>query len=193
MVPCTLLHARKRSPLSPPSFAFSAIGSHLQRHASLECQDRGPERAALLRPDARRRKRRRKRGGQDEQVEDRLEIFETGVMQQPEVLECYLMTGEADYLLRVVVPDVADYERFLRAWLTRLEGVAGSTQASLKQVKYWTTLPLGSARTAEPAAGETPCVPQATACTPHAIVPLRDDGPARSWKCSRSARFGLTS
>jgi DNA-binding Lrp family transcriptional regulator len=88
----------------------------------------------------------------DLQVEDRLEIFETAVMRQPEVLECYLMTGEADYLLRVVVPDVADYERFLRDWLTRLEGVAGiNSSFALKQVKYLTTLPLGSARTAEPA------------------------------------------
>src|SRR3954469_555403 len=49
----------------------------------------------------------------DLQVEGRLEIFERAILQRPEVLECYLMTGDADYLLRVVVPDVAAYERFL--------------------------------------------------------------------------------
>ena len=40
------------------------------------------------------------------------------------VMECYLMTGSADYLLRVVVPDLDSYERFLAEKLTRIEGVA---------------------------------------------------------------------
>src|SRR5438132_6927854 len=48
----------------------------------------------------------------DLQLEGRLEIFEQAIMQRPEVLECYLMTGDADYLVRVVVPDVLAYERF---------------------------------------------------------------------------------
>jgi len=39
----------------------------------------------------------------DLQLEGRLEIFEHAIMQRPEVLECYLMTGDADYLVRVVV------------------------------------------------------------------------------------------
>jgi DNA-binding Lrp family transcriptional regulator len=80
----------------------------------------------------------------DLQVEDRLEIFERAVMKRPEVLECYLMTGDADYLVRVVVPDVAAYERFLKETLTRIEGVAGiKSSFALKQVKYSTVLPLG--------------------------------------------------
>jgi DNA-binding Lrp family transcriptional regulator len=79
----------------------------------------------------------------DLQVEGRLEIFERAVMNRPEVLECYLMTGDADYLLRVVVPDVPSYERFLRDALTRIESVAGiKSSFSLKQVKYFTALPL---------------------------------------------------
>ena len=61
----------------------------------------------------------------DLQVEGRLEIFEHAILRRPEVLECYLMTGDADYLLRVVVPDVAGYERFLRDTLTRIESAAG--------------------------------------------------------------------
>ena len=53
------------------------------------------------------------------------------------------MTGDADYLVRVVVPDVAAYERFLKDVLTRLEGVAGiKSSFALKQVKSSTVLPL---------------------------------------------------
>jgi DNA-binding Lrp family transcriptional regulator len=79
----------------------------------------------------------------DLQVEDRLDKFERAIMRRPEVLECYLMTGDSDYLLRVVVPDVAAYERFLKDSLTRIEGVAGiKSSFALKQVKYSTVLPL---------------------------------------------------
>lgn len=79
----------------------------------------------------------------DLQVENRLELFEKAVMRRPEVLECYLMTGDSDYLLRIVVPDVAAYEQFLKQSLTRIEGVAGiKSSFALKQVKYSTVLPL---------------------------------------------------
>ncbi|HEY7172437.1 MAG TPA: Lrp/AsnC family transcriptional regulator [Vicinamibacterales bacterium] len=83
----------------------------------------------------------------DLQVEGRLEIFEHAIMSRPEVLECYLMTGDADYLLRVVVPDVPAYERFLRDTLTRIESAAGiKSSFALKQVKYFTGLPLTYSR-----------------------------------------------
>jgi DNA-binding Lrp family transcriptional regulator len=79
----------------------------------------------------------------DLQVENRLELFERAVMRRPEVLECYLMTGDSDYLLRIVVPDVSAYEQFLKQSLTRIEGVAGiKSSFALKQVKYSTVLPL---------------------------------------------------
>ena len=66
-------------------------------------------------------------------------------MNRPEVLECYLMTGDADYLLRVVVPDVEAYERFLREVLTRIESAAGiKSSFALKQVKYLTALPVAA-------------------------------------------------
>jgi DNA-binding Lrp family transcriptional regulator len=78
----------------------------------------------------------------DLQVERRLEVFEKAIMQRPEVLECYLMTGDADYLLRVVVADVAAYERFLKSALD-VSGVSSiKSNFALKQVKYSTTLPL---------------------------------------------------
>ncbi|MCH8835973.1 MAG: Lrp/AsnC ligand binding domain-containing protein, partial [Proteobacteria bacterium] len=59
------------------------------------------------------------------------------------VMECYLMTGEADFLLRVVVPDLMAYERFLMDHLTRVPGIASIRSSfALKQVKYRTALPL---------------------------------------------------
>ncbi len=83
----------------------------------------------------------------DLQVEGRLEAFEREIVARPEVLECYLMTGDSDYLIRVVVPDVAAYERFLKDSLTRIGGVAGiKSSFALRQVKYSTALPLPSKR-----------------------------------------------
>ena len=80
----------------------------------------------------------------DLQVKDRLDILERAIREWPEVLECNLMTGDADYMLRVAVPDVNAYEHFLRDKLTRLEGVASiKSSFALKQVKYTTALPLG--------------------------------------------------
>ena len=79
----------------------------------------------------------------DLQVKDRLDILERAIREWPEVLECNLMTGDADYLLRVAVPDVDAYEHFLRDKLTRLEGVASiKSSFALKQVKYTTALPI---------------------------------------------------
>lgn len=79
----------------------------------------------------------------EKQVERALEEFERAVKQRPEVMECYLMTGDADYLLRVVVPDVPSLERFIVDYLTRIPGVASiKSSFALKQVKYQTALPL---------------------------------------------------
>ena len=79
----------------------------------------------------------------DKQIESALEAFETSVTKRPEVMECYLMTGEFDYLLRVVVPDLEAYEHFLLEHLTRIKGIASiKSSFSLKQVCYETTLPL---------------------------------------------------
>ena len=79
----------------------------------------------------------------ERQVEKALDAFERAIRERPEVMECYLMTGDADYLLRVVVPDVQALERFIVDFLTRVPGV-GQIRSSfaLKQVKYQTALPL---------------------------------------------------
>ena len=59
----------------------------------------------------------------ERQREEELDRFAAAIARWPEVLECYLMTGPRDYLLRVVVPDLEAYERFLKQKLTRLDGV----------------------------------------------------------------------
>ena len=58
------------------------------------------------------------------QQQEDLNAFEKSVLEVPEMMECYLMTGEFDYLLRVVVTDASDYERIHHRSLTSLPGVA---------------------------------------------------------------------
>jgi DNA-binding Lrp family transcriptional regulator len=83
----------------------------------------------------------------EKQVERALEVFEAAVRKRPEVMECYLMTGEADYLLRVVVADLTAYQRFLMDHLTRIPGVASiKSSFALTQVQYRTALPLSQLR-----------------------------------------------
>ena len=79
----------------------------------------------------------------ESQREEALDRFAKAIQRWPEVLECYLMTGPRDYLLRVVVADLAAYERFLKQKLTKLSGI-GSIESSfaLEQVKYTNVLPL---------------------------------------------------
>lgn len=80
----------------------------------------------------------------ERQVEAALEAFEQAIAVRPEVMECYLMTGDSDYLLRIVVPDVTAYEVFLKNHLTRISGVASiKSSFALNRVKYETALPLG--------------------------------------------------
>jgi Lrp/AsnC family leucine-responsive transcriptional regulator len=83
----------------------------------------------------------------EKQVERALEQFEDAIGRYPEVMECYLMTGDADYLIRVVVPDVQALERFIIDGLSKIPGVANIRSSfALKQVKYKTVLPIRAAR-----------------------------------------------
>ena len=72
-----------------------------------------------------------------------LDAFGAAISDWPEVMECYLMTGQFDFLLRVVCADLEAYEHFLRERLTQVEGVASiESSFSLGQVKYSRVLPL---------------------------------------------------
>jgi Lrp/AsnC family leucine-responsive transcriptional regulator len=75
--------------------------------------------------------------------DENLTRFEAAIAECPEVMEGYEMTGTSDYLLRVVCADLASYEKFMRARLTRIEGVRAIRSAfALKRVIYRTNLPL---------------------------------------------------
>ncbi|MEK7437967.1 MAG: Lrp/AsnC family transcriptional regulator [Pseudomonadota bacterium] len=58
------------------------------------------------------------------QSEESLRAFERAVVTCPDIMECYLMSGDADYLIRVVAADTQDYERIHKQHLTRLPGLA---------------------------------------------------------------------
>lgn len=80
----------------------------------------------------------------DRHTPDRFEAFETTVRDYPEVIQCSVVTGQnSDYLLQVVVPDMAYYERFLLGRLTRIPGVTGvHSSFVLRRVIQRTALPL---------------------------------------------------
>jgi len=79
----------------------------------------------------------------ERQVESALERFEESIKLRPEVMECYLMTGESDYLIRVVVADIQILEDFILNFLSKISGIGNiKSSFALKQVKYKTALPL---------------------------------------------------
>ena len=79
----------------------------------------------------------------ERQKEEDLQRFAKSISGWPEVLECYLMTGHRDYLLRVVVADLSEYERFLKQKLTRLSGISSiESSFALDQIKYSIALPV---------------------------------------------------
>lgn len=79
----------------------------------------------------------------ERQREEELDAFNAAVAHWPEVVEAYLMTGQQDFLLRVVVSDLDAYERFLKTKLTRVEGVSSiESSFALGQVKHTHALPL---------------------------------------------------
>ena len=81
----------------------------------------------------------------DRHTPERFEAFEAKVRQYPEVQQCYLITGQdADYLLKVVVPDMDHYQEFLLNKITRIEGVSGvHSSFVMRRVLDSTELPLG--------------------------------------------------
>jgi DNA-binding Lrp family transcriptional regulator len=78
-----------------------------------------------------------------EQSKEALAAFEGRIAEHEEVMECYLMTGDSDYLIRVAVADIAALERFILDQLTPIPGIEKiRTSFTLKQVRYKTALPL---------------------------------------------------
>ena len=77
------------------------------------------------------------------QSKEALAAFEQSIAEHDQVMECYLMTGDSDYLIRVVVADISALERFILERLTPIPGIEKiRTSFTLKQVRYKTALPL---------------------------------------------------
>jgi DNA-binding Lrp family transcriptional regulator len=77
------------------------------------------------------------------QSKQALAEFEQRIAEHDQVMECYLMTGDSDYLIRVAVPDIGSLERFILEQLTPIPGIEKIRSSfALKQVRYKTALPL---------------------------------------------------
>ncbi|WP_417317675.1 Lrp/AsnC family transcriptional regulator [Emcibacter sp.] len=78
----------------------------------------------------------------EKQTKEKLAEFEVKVKECPQIMECYLMSGDADYLLRVIVSDASDYERLHMDVLTALPGVSQiKSNFSLRTVTKTTVVP----------------------------------------------------
>jgi Lrp/AsnC family leucine-responsive transcriptional regulator len=78
-----------------------------------------------------------------EQSKEALAEFEQRISEHDEVMECYLMTGDSDYLIRVAVADMGSLEKFILEQLTPISGIEKIRSSfALKQVRYKTALPL---------------------------------------------------
>lgn len=76
-------------------------------------------------------------------IKGAIQEFEQAIAECPEVVECFSATGESDYLLKVIVPDITAFDAFLNQVLFTLPGVANvRTSVVLREVKYETALPV---------------------------------------------------
>ncbi len=83
-------------------------------------------------------------------VEQVLEVFEAAISERPEILECWPVTGEADFLLKVITADLGAYERLMRDHLLRIPGISSTkTSFLLTPVKNETALPLAESKLAQ--------------------------------------------
>ena len=81
------------------------------------------------------------------QHKESLAHFEQRICEHDEVMECYLMTGDSDYLIRIAVADIGALEKFILEQLTPIPGIEKIRSSfALKQVRYKTALPLPAAQ-----------------------------------------------
>lgn len=78
----------------------------------------------------------------NQHTKDWLDRFHAAVVDFPEVVEFYRMSGQVDYMLRVVVPDIAAYDAFYKKLISRIELSDVSSSFAMEQIKYTTALPL---------------------------------------------------
>jgi Lrp/AsnC family transcriptional regulator len=80
----------------------------------------------------------------DQHNADWLESFATMISEMPEVVEFYRMSGEVDYLLRVVVADMAAYDAFYRTLISRVQLTDVSSSFAMEEIKFTTALPIAA-------------------------------------------------
>ncbi len=79
--------------------------------------------------------------------EGAVEAFEAMVAASPEIIECQAITGEADYVMKIVAPDMKGYDQFLQTKIFKVPGVASvRSNVVLREVKYETAFPIPDAR-----------------------------------------------
>jgi Lrp/AsnC family transcriptional regulator, leucine-responsive regulatory protein len=83
----------------------------------------------------------------EKQIQLSLDNFTRSIDRISQVMECYLMTGDSDYLLRVLVPDIEDLEDLIVNKLSRIQGVSSiKSSLALKKISHKTMLPIDSSR-----------------------------------------------
>ena len=75
-------------------------------------------------------------------IEDHLDLHPFSPREIPEIVEAYRMSGEIDYLLRVVVPDIAGYDLVYKQLIDRIEFADVTSSFSMEELKHTTALPL---------------------------------------------------
>jgi Lrp/AsnC family transcriptional regulator len=78
-----------------------------------------------------------------------LDEFHAAIERFPEVVEFYRMSGQVDYLLRVVVPDIASYDAFYKRLISEIDIADVSSSFAMEQIKFTTELPLGYVKHSE--------------------------------------------
>jgi len=72
----------------------------------------------------------------ERQIDSALSVFEAEIRKHPQIVDCWLMTGENDYLLRILARDLKEYETFLTGVFTKVPGIASiQSSVSLRRVK----------------------------------------------------------
>mgnify|MGYP001304259224 CR=1 FL=1 len=87
----------------------------------------------------------------NQHTKDWLDRFHAAVVDFPEVVEFYRMSGQVDYMLRVVVPNIEAYDAFYRKLIERIELSDVSSSFAMEQIKFTTALPLGFTQVEKPA------------------------------------------
>jgi DNA-binding Lrp family transcriptional regulator len=138
----------------------------------------------------------------EKQVQTSLENFTRSIDRLAQVMECYLMTGESDYMLRVMAADIEDLEDLIVNKLSRIPGVSSiRSNLALKRISYKTVLPIDANRPVTVKACATPSRPLERSPRPRydptgPLLSMRGSGstpivPATAWKDYEAPRHGL--